>query len=133
MVKRALNDRMLKSLKPAEPGKRYEVMDSVVPGFGVRVTSAGQKTFVLVARFPGSKNPTRRAIGSYGAITLDKAARPPAIGWNPSSEVPILEKRRNASERTSYANAGTPLPAWLPILFATNYPLNGKDAKSKPT
>ena len=80
MVKRALNDRMLKSFKPAEAGKRYEAMDSVVPGFGLSITSAGQKTFVLVARFPGSKNPTRRAIGSYGAITLDKA-RQTARDW----------------------------------------------------
>lgn len=35
---------------------------------------------MLVARFPGSKNPTRRAIGSYGAITLDKA-RQTARDW----------------------------------------------------
>jgi integrase len=80
MAKKTLNDRLLNSLKPAKPGQRYEVMDSIVPGFGVRVTDKGRRTFVLVARFPGSQNPTRRAIGEYGALTLDKA-REKARSW----------------------------------------------------
>jgi Arm DNA-binding domain len=80
MPKRTLNDRMLKALKPASPGKRYDIMDSIVPGFGIRVTGRGQRTFVLVARFPGSRNPTRRAIADYGALTLDKA-RQKARDW----------------------------------------------------
>ena len=73
MPKRNLTDRTLKALKPAKPGQRYELWDAVVPGFGIRVTDKGRRTFVLAARFPGSKNPTRRAIGEYGAITLEKA------------------------------------------------------------
>ena len=36
MAKRTLNDRALKALKAAPPGKPYDVMDTVVPGFGVR-------------------------------------------------------------------------------------------------
>src|SRR5262245_4330033 len=55
-------------------------MDALVPGFGVRVTDSGQRTFVLVARFPGSANPTRRAIALYGALTLEKA-RQKARDW----------------------------------------------------
>jgi integrase len=73
MAKRNLTDRTLKALKAEKPGRRYEVWDSVVPGFGVRVTDKGRRTFILVARFPGSKHPTRRAIGAYGVITLEKA------------------------------------------------------------
>jgi integrase len=73
VAKRCLTDRTLKALKPARPGKRYDLMDSVVPGFGIRVTDNGQKSFVLVARYPGSNNPTRRALGSYGALTLEQA------------------------------------------------------------
>jgi integrase len=79
-VKKTVNDRLLKSLKPAKPGQRYEVMDSIVPGFGVRVTDKGRRTFVLVARYPGSPNPTRRALGEYGALSLDKA-REKARRW----------------------------------------------------
>ena len=54
MAKRTLNDRTLKALKPAAAGTRYDVMDLVVPGFGIRVTDRGQRTFILIARFPGS-------------------------------------------------------------------------------
>ena len=80
MAKRNLTDRTLKALKPAAAGKLYDVMDSVVPGFGVRVSDSGRRTFMLVARYPGSPNPTRRAIGVYGAITLADA-RQKAQDW----------------------------------------------------
>lgn len=62
MARRALTDRLLKSLKK-------DVTDAIVPGLAVRVSSTGQKTFVLVGRFPGRSNPTRRAIGAYPAIS----------------------------------------------------------------
>jgi integrase len=80
MGKRNLSDRTLKALKPAKSGQRYELWDALVPGFGVRVTDKGRRTFVLIARFPGSKHPTRRAIGEYGAITLERA-RAKAREW----------------------------------------------------
>ena len=73
MPRQVLTDRTLKALKPAPAGKRLDVMDAVVPGFGVRVTDkvdekgrAAQRTFILVTRYPGSSNPTRRALGDYG-------------------------------------------------------------------
>src|SRR5262249_44920355 len=78
MAKRTLTDRLLKSLK-AKP-QRYEVMDNVVRGMGVRVSEHGVKTFVLITRYPGSKNPTRRALGEYGALTLEQA-RTKAQDW----------------------------------------------------
>src|SRR3954468_11830536 len=80
MAKAVLTDRGLKALKPAPAGKRYDLMDAVVPGLGVRVTDKGQRTFVLVARYPGAANPTRRAIGEYGMLTLD-GARDKAREW----------------------------------------------------
>lgn len=81
MARVQLTDRKLKALKPAAPGSRYDLMDSVVPGFGVRVTDKGKVTFVLVARFPGSANPTRRALGEYGAMSLEEA-RGKAREWH---------------------------------------------------
>jgi integrase len=86
MPKRTLNDRIIQSLKvtgktkDGKPRTRMDAMDSIVPGFGVRVTERGQKTFVLVARFPGADNPTRRALGDYGELTL-WAARTKARRW----------------------------------------------------
>jgi hypothetical protein len=80
MPKKNLTDRTIKTLKPAKPEKHYDLMDSVVPGFGVRVSETGRRTFILIARYPGSDNPTRRALGEYGAITLEKA-REKARHW----------------------------------------------------
>ncbi len=73
MAKRAITDRTVKSLKPAKAGKRYDLQDSIVPGLAVRVTERGHKSFALIARYPGSQNPTRRALGDYGALTLEQA------------------------------------------------------------
>ena len=69
MAKKRLTDRTLKTLKPT--GKRYDVMDADVPGFGVRVSEKGQRTFILIARYPNGYNPTRRAVGEYPAISLE--------------------------------------------------------------
>jgi Arm DNA-binding domain len=74
-----LTDARIRALKPAEPGKRYDVRDAQ-PGMLVRVTSSGNKTFMLQARFPGSRHATRRAIGEFGAMSLD-AARDIAREW----------------------------------------------------
>jgi hypothetical protein len=108
MGKRNLTDRTLKSLKKAEPGKLYDVMDSIVPGFGVRVSETGRKTFVLMARYRKGGNPTRRAIGEYGAVTLERA-RAKARDWlelvrqgkDPKDE----EESRRLSEERRRANS----------------------------
>ena len=66
LAKRPLTDRSITALKPAPSGKRMLVWDAIVPGLAVRVTDRGAKSFVLVARFGGSVNPTARAIGKVG-------------------------------------------------------------------
>jgi integrase len=77
MAKTTLTDRKVQSLKAAPKGKRYQVMDALVPGFGVRVTDKGVKTYILQSRFPGSANPARREINK---ATLEKA-RDTARDW----------------------------------------------------
>ena len=76
-----LTDRKLQTLKRANAGKRYDVMDGDVRGLGVRVTDTGRRSFILIARYPGSSNPTRRALGEYPTISLDKA-RAKARRWH---------------------------------------------------
>ena len=59
-------------LKLAKAGQRYQVMDAVVPGFGVRVSDKS-KTFILRAYFLGGASAARRAIAEVGAISLAEA------------------------------------------------------------
>jgi integrase len=73
MARKRLTDRTLKALKQAMAGSRYDVMDVDVSGLGVRVNDKGLRTFVLIARYRGSKNPTRRALGEYPTLSLEKA------------------------------------------------------------
>lgn len=76
MAKKTLTDRFIKSRKKAPSGQRKDYPDAIVPGLALRVTDRGHKSFVLVARYPSNPdNPTRRAIGDYGAVSLDKARR----------------------------------------------------------
>jgi len=77
----ALTVKAVDALRPAPAGMRYEVMDPAVPGFGVRVTDKGKRTYVLVGRFPGSKHPTRREIAEVGKLTLEEAHEE-ARKWN---------------------------------------------------
>ena len=78
-MKKTLTDRTLKALKPAE--KPYEVMDAIVRGFGARIMPSGVKSFILLRRYPGSKQPARRALGAYGEMSLAEA-REKAREWN---------------------------------------------------
>jgi integrase len=78
--KKPLTDRAVATAKPAPQGKRRLLWDAIVPGLALRVTDRGAKSFVLVTRYPGSANPTARALGTYGAISLE-AARQRAREW----------------------------------------------------
>jgi integrase len=91
-----LTDRKLKALR--RKGTRYDVMDTDVPGFGVRVSEAGLRTFILIARYPGSQNPTRRAIGEYPATSLQKA-RERAREWRDLAKKGIDPKAEEERER----------------------------------
>jgi integrase len=107
-VKNHLTDRKLRALR--RESKRYDVMDSDVPGFGVRVSEVGQKTFILIARYPGSKNPTRRALGEYPSLSLEKA-RGLARDWrdlvrkgiDPKAEDERLRRLELRKQQTTFA------------------------------
>src|SRR5262245_50638506 len=98
---------MLKAAKPARAGTRYEIADKVTPGLIVRVTDRGTKTFALVARYPGSTNPTRRSLGEYGVLTLE-AARAKARQWHElltkGADPAEQEERARLAEQTKRKN-----------------------------
>ncbi|QLC24488.1 integrase family protein [Parasphingopyxis algicola] len=103
-MRKNLTARSIAALKPAPSGRRSDHMDAIVPGFGVRVTDKGRKTFILTARYPGSANPTRRAIAEVGAVDL-ATAREIARSWleqiaagiDPKAEA---ERRRREARRS---------------------------------
>jgi hypothetical protein len=68
-----LTPTLISGLKPAPAGMRYQVMDAQVPGFGVRVTDTGNRTFILRTRYPGCSSPSRREIGNCADISLTDA------------------------------------------------------------
>jgi hypothetical protein len=72
-AKKPLTDRAVRALPPAPKGKRRLVWDAIVPGLAVRVTDRGQRSFVLVTRYPGSPHPAPRSLGTVGAISLGDA------------------------------------------------------------
>lgn len=97
-----LTPTLIKGLKPASEGDRYQVMDAVVPSFGVRVTDRGTKTFIMKTRFPGYANPARREIGSCSTMTLADA-RQKARKWRELIDQgldPAVEEERARQEAT---------------------------------
>lgn len=98
MAPRRLSDTFLKSLKPAPAGQRLDVMDAHVPGLGVRVSDSGRKTWMLIARYPGSTNPTRRALGEYPSLSLEEA-RKKAASWRDLIKLGKDPKDEQAAQR----------------------------------
>jgi integrase len=103
-AKKPLTDRAIRALKPAPAGKRRLVWDAQVPGLGLRVTDTGAKTFVLVIRYPGDRNPSPRALGTYGAMTLE-AARTKGREWLAAIANGIDPKVREAARRADTLQA----------------------------
>ena len=51
--------------------RRYEVRDLLLPGFGIRVSVGGKKTWFAVGRVGGRQ--VRHTIGTYPTVTLGEA------------------------------------------------------------
>src|SRR5436309_1833892 len=106
-MKTALTDRAIKAMRPAD--KPYDVPDAVVPGLAVNVLPSGLKRFVLIKRFPGARNPTRRVLGAYGALSLE-AARNKARAWleliargvDPRAEAEREQRAQERKRRTTF-------------------------------
>ena len=75
-AKRAVfTDRYLKSLKPAEAGKRIVHWDAAKPSFGCRITDRGVVSFFVMRRMHGKPQPVRVVLGRYPDVSLARARR----------------------------------------------------------
>ena len=85
---------LVDQLAPRE--REYEVRDSEVPGFGIRVRISGQKSYVLVYRKGTGRRSTqhRVTLGSAGELTPDQArakarklSAEVTLGGHPAAEI----------------------------------------------
>jgi integrase len=72
-MKQKLTKRAIDSLQPSH--ERYEVFDSELPGFLVRIAPDGEKTFAVRYRVGPEHGARRRrlTLGRYGVITAEQA------------------------------------------------------------
>lgn len=88
------------------PEKGYRIYwDSALPGFGVRVTAAGAKSFILQKRI-GTKE-TRMTIGRYGPLTLEQARAQAKglLGQIATGGDPVADKARQKIAATTLQKA----------------------------
>ena len=72
MVDQPLTDIAIRKLALGT-GERVEIWDSKIPGFGVRASGRGTKSFILVYRHRG--RPRRLTLGRYPTLSLSDARR----------------------------------------------------------
>ncbi len=75
-MQRRITKRSVDAAKPA--AKRYYLWDTDLTGFGLMVTPAGKKSYVLQYRRPGvgrRGNARRITLGAHGALTPDQARK----------------------------------------------------------
>lgn len=102
-------DRQLKAFKASPDGKAYDVRDGQIKGLRVRVMP-NTKTFVLMARFPGNRQPTRQSLGTFGdGAMMLKEARRKAADWKEKLKANIdprdEEERQRLAEHRKRQNS----------------------------
>src|SRR5712691_4826487 len=101
-MRHPLTDVRIRNL-PLPKSGQFEVWDTRIPGFGMRVSHGGAMAFVLVYRFNGRSR--RMTLGRYSTLTLSdarklahEALRAVALGSDPGAEklrarrIPAVEK-----------------------------------------
>lgn len=97
MSNRTLTDKFIRSIRPAPKGSRAHYWDTKVPGFGIRVTDSGHKSYVLYVRWPGGA-PSRRRVGDVDKMAL-ASARQKAKKWLDLVEQGIDPKDQEQEEK----------------------------------
>lgn len=100
MAEETLTELRLKTLKPLHDetgngGRRYEVFDAKIPGFAVRVSPTGTKTFVLFYRQQGKQR--RLTLGRYPVLSLAEARREAYAALNKVTQG--IDPQRGKDER----------------------------------
>lgn len=99
-TKQRLTNRFVDALKASN--ERLIAWDNEVPGFGVRVSRTGRKTFVLQYRLKGrgrTSPPKKLSLGVHGAVSVDQARELAREAWSlvNAGGDPTSELRKNAT------------------------------------
>src|SRR3954453_13194313 len=71
-MRQRITKRAVDSVAPA--AKDAFIWDTDVPGFGLKITPAGRRTFIIQYRLGGRSGSTKRlTLGQYGVITAEEA------------------------------------------------------------
>ena len=104
-TRKVITDAMVQRVKAAPEGKRSEYWDAVIPGFGLRVTDAGGKSFFLRTR---SGSEQLRMSWSYPAASLEAArAAAKAVLADIATGIDPKVKRAEAEREAARAKANT--------------------------
>jgi integrase len=104
-----LTEKFITSAKRVPAVGRVDYHDSLVPGLALRVSEHGHRSFVLIGRFAmnSNMNPTRRALGQHGELTLEEA-REKARDWlrliRQGKDPRIEEAKARAAAQRSQSN-----------------------------
>jgi hypothetical protein len=103
-----LTDPLIRKIAPPKKGGPRFVFDTLATGFGVKVTPAGKRLFVLQAKYPGHKTQSVRTLGAYPSMSLADA-RHKAVAWYGMVRQgidPAVEARRAAmlAQEHSFGN-----------------------------
>jgi integrase len=71
-MKARLTELSVSRLKPPKTG-RLEVWDLTLPAFGLRLTAAGRRSWIVAVRKPGAKHPVRHKFGELPKMKLGEA------------------------------------------------------------
>jgi integrase len=71
-MRKKLTELSIARINPPKSG-RLEVWDSTLPAFGLRITAAGGRSYVVALRKPGAKHPSRIKIGEPDTMALADA------------------------------------------------------------
>src|SRR4051812_49144324 len=71
-MKKRITKRVADSVSPA--AKDIFIWDCDVPGFGLKITPSGRRSYVLQYRLGGRKGVTKRlSLGQHGVVTAEEA------------------------------------------------------------
>jgi integrase len=130
-MRKKLTDRTVTRTPPSTG--RVEIWDTVLPAFGIRISSTGKRTWMVAMRRPGKNNPARLTVGTLPPMSLAEArasARAMMARGVPAEPVKFKELAEEFLQhgRTRKGKIWRPATdrAYRTALFVAAEPLHGR-------